>query len=212
LIRAGQSTKAVCANLVMSSRRSNRIIDEKAYLLHSTAWKETSLILQVFTRNYGIVSMVARGAKRPYSVLRPVLNAFQPLLISWTGAGEIKTLTRADCAGLKLANRRALMSAWYMNELVLRLLPKEDAHPALYDAYDQALGQLAEGDYVAGTLRRFEWNLLIETGYGIEAETPDFNDPASEPSLRQSLRERIDVLLAGRPLRTRQILMDLQRY
>ena len=89
--------------------------------------------------------MVAKGAKRPYSVLRPVLSAFQPLLLSWTGNGEVKTLTRAEIMGIRPLGGTALMSAWYMNELLLRLLPREDAHPLLYDAYDMALQQLSGG-------------------------------------------------------------------
>ena len=98
-------------------------------MLHATAWRETSLIVQTFSRDHGCVAMVAKGAKRPYSVLRPVLSAFQPLLLSWTGNGEVKTLTRAEIMGVRALSGTALMSAWYMNELLLRLLPREDAHP-----------------------------------------------------------------------------------
>jgi len=103
------------------------------------------------------------------------------------------------------------MSAWYMNELLLSLLPREDPHPALFEAYDAALIQLAAGSAAASALRRFEWILLHETGYGLEGAPPDFDDPVSEPELRRSLRERIDSLLVGRPLRTRAVLMALQR-
>lgn len=196
----------------MSSRNAHRVIDVRAYLLHATAWKETSLIVQVFSRSRGTVALVAKGAKRPYSVLRPVLGAFQPLQLSWSGAGEIKTLTRAELGGVRALSGRALMSAWYMNELLLRLLPREDPHPVLFDAYDAALQQLSAGAYTAGALRRFEWVLLSETGYGMDAAEPDFANHEAEPELRRSLRQRLDELLAGRPLRTRQILMDLQRY
>ena len=134
--------------------------------------------------------------KRPYSVLRPVLSAFQPLLLSWTGNGEVKTLTRAEIMGRPLGGT-ALMSAWYMNELLL--LPREDAHPLLYDAYDMALQQLS-----GGTARRarcrFEWTLLRETGYGVDEAAPDFDDPAIEPGLRRDLRERLaEILAGGRP-------------
>lgn len=154
---------------------------------------------------------MAKGAKRPYSTLRSVLSGFQPLLLSWTGAAEVKTLTRAETLGVRPLAGRALMSAWYLNELVLRLLPREDPHPLLYDAYDAALIQLAAGGGAAAALRRFEWVLLQETGYGVDEPAPDFNDPALEPELRRSLRERLDELLSGRPLRTRKVLMELQR-
>lgn len=194
------------------SRRAQRVQDEVGYLLHSSPWRETSLIVQTFTRHYGNVAMVAKGAKRPYSVLRPVLNAFQPMSLSWTGAGDVKTLTRAECVGIRPLGGRALMSAWYMNELLLRLLPREDPHAVLYDAYDMALQQLAQGSKAAGALRRFEWILLNETGYGVDDIAPDFDDPDLEPSLRAALRERLNELLAGRPLQTRKVLMELQRF
>lgn len=180
-------------------------------MLHSVAWRETSLLIQVFARDHGNVTLVAKGAKRPYSALRPVLSAFQPLLLSWTGAGEVKTLTRAECAGIRPLTGRAYMSAWYMNELLLRLLPKEDDHPVVYDAYESALARLAQEVPAASALRRFEWILLNETGYGLGDEPPDFDDPRMEPSLRLSLRERLDELLQ-RPLQTRKVLMELQKY
>lgn len=195
----------------MTKRRSPRIHDAAGYMLHATDWKETSLIVQAFTRDHGNLALVAKGAKRPYSVLRPVLSVFQPLLLSWSGSGEVKTLIRADCAGVRPLGGRALMSAWYMNELLLRLLPREDPHPTLYDAYDAALEQLAGGSRTAGALRRFEWTLLTEAGYGLDEALPDFDDPTIEPALRASLRTRLDELLT-RPLQTRKVLMALQRY
>src|SRR5690606_38219404 len=137
---------------------------------------------------------VAKGGKRPYSALRPVLAAFQPLGLSWSGAGEVKTLTRAESAGLRRLDGRAHLSAWYMKELLLRLLPREDAQPVLYDAYDAALRQLASSQSAASALRRFEWSLLNETGYGLEEAAPDFDDRALEPVLRQSLRTRLNEL------------------
>lgn len=194
------------------SRRAQRVQEAAGYLLHAAAWRETSLIIQTFTRDYGNVALVAKGAKRPYSVLRPVLSTFQPLALSWSGSGEVKTLIRAECEGIRPLNGRAFMSAWYMNELLLRLLPREDPHPVLYDAYDVALQQLAQGSKAAGALRRFEWILLNETGYGVDEAAPDFDDPETEPALRLSLRERLNELLAGRPLLTRKVLMELQRY
>lgn len=180
-------------------------------MLHASAWRETSLIVQVFTRDHGNVAMVAKGAKRPYSALRPVLAAFQPLIVSWTGAGEVKTLTRAELAGVRSLAGRSLMSAWYMNELLLRLLPREDPHPVLYDAYDAALLALEDGASAASSLRRFEWTLLEETGYGMGGEAPRFDVPAEEKRMRVLLRSRLDELL-GRPLRTRQVMHELQRY
>ncbi len=179
-------------------------------MLHATDWKETSLIVQTFTRDHGNVALVAKGAKRPYSVLRPVLAAFQPLMLTWSGNGDVKTLVRAESGGVRPLGGKALMSAWYMNELLLRLLAREDPHPTLFDAYDAALEQLASGSRAAGALRRFEWTLLHESGYGLDEAPPDFDDPGIEPALRVSLRQRLDELLT-RPLQTRRVLMALQR-
>jgi len=194
------------------SRRVLRVLETPGYVLHATAWRETSLIVQAFSRDHGWVSMVAKGAKRPHSVLRPALSVFQPLLLSWTGSGEIKTLTRAECAGVHALPGAAMMSCWYMNELLFRLLPREDPHPGLFDAYVIALQRLAQGQAAAGALRRFEWILLKETGYGLNAEEPDFDDLQSEPALRATLRERLSEHLADRPLTTRQVLVALQRF
>ena len=155
--------------------------------------------------------MVAKGAKRPYSALRPVLAAFQPLKVSWSGNGEVKTLTRAELSGIRPLTGKSLMSAWYMNELLLRLLPREDPHPGLYDAYDAALHALGEGNSAASALRRFEWTLLEQTGYGMDGDPPQFDDPVQERKMRGVLRARLDELL-GRPLRTRQVMHELQRY
>jgi len=195
------------------TRRGLRIQDAQGYVLHASPWRETSLIVQCFTRDHGCVALVAKGAKRPYSALRPVLVAFQPLLLSWSGAAEVHTLVRAESGPVRLMDGRAMMSAWYLNELVLRLLAREDPHPGVYDAYEAALDALsgAQPRPHAATLRRFEWLLLEQAGYGLDEPPPDFDDAAAEPALRQALRERLDQLL-DTPLRTRQVLRDLQRY
>jgi len=194
------------------SRRLVRVHETPGYVLHATAWRETSLIVQAFSRDHGWVTLVAKGAKRPHSVLRPALSVFQPLLLSWTGGAEVKTMTRAECAGVHPLPGPAMMSCWYMNELMFRLLPREDPHPGLFDAYVIALQQLAAGQTAAGALRKFEWTLLKETGYGLDQEPPDFDDVQQEPQLRAKLRERLSEHLAGRPLATRQVLLALQRY
>jgi DNA repair protein RecO (recombination protein O) len=194
------------------SRRLVRVHETPGYVLHATAWRETSLIVQAFSRDHGWVTLVAKGAKRPHSVLRPALSVFQPLLLSWSGATEVKTMTRAECAGVHPLPGPSMMSCWYMNELMFRLLPREDPHPGLFDAYVIALQQLAAGQTAAGALRKFEWTLLKETGYGLDQEPPDFDDAQQEPQLRARLRERLAEHLAGRPLATRQVLLALQRY
>jgi len=191
--------------------RNSRVQEVAGYILHASPWRETSLVVQAFTRDHGQLALIAKGAKRPASRLRPVLSAFQLLTLSWSGKGEVKTMTYAECSGIRALHGRGFMSAWYMNELLLRLLPREDPHPALFDAYDRALTQLAQGNRASSALRRFEWVLLQETGYGTDLPAPDFDALMDEPQLRTQLRQRLETQLQA-PLSTRRVLMELQRW
>ena len=145
-----------------------RINNEAGFILHTYAFKETSVVAEVFTRAHGRVALIARGARRPASVLRGLIQPFTPLLLSWFGKSELKTLHGAEWQGGLIAPQgRALMCGFYLNELMLRLLARGDAHQGLYDAYVATLAQLAEAapDSFEQILRRFEKTLLSETGY-----------------------------------------------
>ncbi len=145
-----------------------RIDGAAAFLLHAHPYSETSLILEIFARDHGRLALLARGARRPRSALRGVLLSFQPLELGWFGGGEVKTLAKAEwIGGLPLLTGKSLLLGYYLNELLLKLLPREDAHPALYDAYAAALAALARGATEAAELRRFEKTLLRELGYGL---------------------------------------------
>ncbi len=158
--------------------RGHRVEEAPAFLLHSYPYRETSLILDVFTRPHGRLALVAKGAKRPHSALRPVLIAFQRLSLSWSGAGEIKTLVRAEWSGPpQRLQGAAAMSGWYLNELLLRLLARDDPHEALYDAYADALARLAAQPRLSAALREFEWRLLCEIGYGFDPAATDDGSP-----------------------------------
>lgn len=149
----------------MGQRR--RVDGQPCFVLHTYPYRETSLILDVFSRGYGRVSLVARGARRPRSALRGLLMAFQPLELAWSGGGEVMTLVRAEwVGGLPLLSGKALLVAYYFNELLMHLLPREDAHEALYDAYSLALHRLAAG-LDESHVRSFEKRLLQELGYGL---------------------------------------------
>jgi DNA repair protein RecO (recombination protein O) len=142
--------------------------DEPAYVLHTYAYRETSLIVEALSAGHGRVALVARGAKRPRSELRGVLQGFQPLLLSWSGQHELKTLHRAEWrGGLPLLRGSALLCGFYLNELVLKLVPREDPHARLYAVYEAALCDLAAGAEQAPVLRRFELDLLAELGYAM---------------------------------------------
>lgn len=144
-----------------------RISDEPAYVLHRYDWSESSLILEVFTRHYGRVALVAKGAKRPSSNFRPILLPLQPLRVAFGGDAEIRTLKGAEwVGGHVMPTGDALLSGYYLNELMLRLLARDDPHPALFDAYRAAVQVLASGQAEAlqAGLRAFELLLLREIG------------------------------------------------
>lgn len=150
----------------MSARRQKLL--EQAFLLHHRPWSDTSRILDLMTRNHGRVTLFAHGSRRPKSPLRSVLRPFQPLLVSWSGRADGGTLSAAEAGDGPLAlPAERLMSGFYLNELLLRLLAKEDRHEALYDAYAAALRQLADGAEQPA-LRAFESVLLEELGYGLD--------------------------------------------
>ena len=166
----------------MSARQ--RIDQQPGFVLHSYQYRETSLIVEVFSRDHGRLGLVAKGARRPMSQLRGVLMAFQPLLIDWSGGGEMKTLVRAEWqGGQPLLGGQALLCAYYLNELLMRLLPREDPHPVLFRAYGDALRALAAGEGQEVILRRFELALLQELGYGLQLDS-DADGAPVRPELR----------------------------
>jgi DNA repair protein RecO (recombination protein O) len=157
---------------------------EPGYVLHTYAYKETSLIVELFTRGFGRVALLARGARRPRSAMRGVLLSFHPLRLSFSASAELGNLISAEWAGaLQPLAGQGLMCGFYLNELVLRLLPREDAHEALFDAYGTALKDLSDAALFPGVLRTFEKRLLAELGYAPLLE----RDVASRPIDPQGL-------------------------
>ncbi len=145
--------------------REHRVNEQPGFVLHSYPYKETSLIVEVFARDYGRVPLMAKGAKRPHSKLRGALQTFQPLQLAWSGKSEVRTLVSAEwVGGLRPLERSALLCGFYLNELLVKLLARDDPHPALFDAYVSALNQLAHDEPAAIVLRKFELQLLKETG------------------------------------------------
>lgn len=157
----------------MSERRPRERAGEnqEAYVLHTYAYRETSLLIDVFARAAGRMTVVARGARRPRSAMRGVLLSFQPLQLGWYGKGEVRTLTRAEwIGGQPLLQGEALLCGFYLNELLLRLLPREDPHEVLFERYREALQGLAFGAATGPILRAFEKALLREIGYALVLE------------------------------------------
>ena len=143
-----------------------RVQLEPAFILHSYPYKETSLVVEAFTRHLGRVGLLARGARRPRSAIRGSLLAFHPLRLSWTASAELGTLVGVEWTGGQHALAGlSLMCGFYVNELLMRLLPREDAHEQLFDAYAALVERLAAGSEQAVLLRGFELRLLTELGY-----------------------------------------------
>jgi DNA repair protein RecO (recombination protein O) len=159
----------------------NQAESSMGFVLHTYPFSETSLIVETFTRSHGRVVAMAKGAKRPTSAMRHALNPFQGLRLSWFGKAEMKTLKTAEHERIyPQLSGAALMSAFYMNELLLKLAHREDAHEQLFDQYEQAIERLASLPPhvpqaetlrdIAICLRRFELSLLRELGYALQLQ------------------------------------------
>jgi DNA repair protein RecO (recombination protein O) len=162
------------------------------FVLHTYPYRETSLIVETYTRSHGRVVVVAKGAKRPHSAMRSLLNPFQGLRLTWFGKSEMKTLKTVEHERIyPQLSGAALMSSFYMNELLLKLAHREDAHETLFAAYECALATLAEPGLakaardapanvpanapanaevraIAIALRKFELALLRDLGYALQ--------------------------------------------
>jgi DNA repair protein RecO (recombination protein O) len=164
-----------------------------AYVLHRYDWSETSLIVELFTRSQGRMVVAAKGAKRPTSQLRAVLLPFQPLhaQLGRTPAdeqAEVHTLRGAEWAGgMPLLGAAALFPGFYVNELLLKLLARQDPHPVLFDAYADTLAALAGAGDEAAALRAFELALLREIGVLPELATATLTAQPVQPAGRYAL-------------------------
>ena len=196
----------------MTLAQKLRLEDEPAFVLHSYPFRETSLILEVFSRQHGLLPLVARGARRPKSAVRGLLMSFQPLSLSWFGKNELRTLHRAEWqGGQPQLQGTALLCGFYLNELLLNLMVRDDPHERLFDYYQQTLRRLAHGADHAATLRCFEKHLLQELGYALmlehEADTGEPIDPArsyryviERGALRDTGDEQAGLLVSGKTL------------
>lgn len=163
------------------SSNSHRQDNQPVYVLHTYPFKETSLVVELFAHGFGRVAATAKGARRPRSAMRGMLQSFQPLLGTWSGKLELKTLHSLEWGGgLLLLKGEALMCGFYLNELLLRLLPREDPHESLFEYYSATLKILANDEDLATTLRRFELKLLQELGYAIPLQHDVSNEKILE--------------------------------
>lgn len=143
-----------------------RVALEPAWVLHHYPYRDSSLLLEVFTREHGRIGLVARGARSARSRWHSQLQILRPLLLSWSMRGDLGTLTGADNRGMvNVLPGRQVLCGCYLNELLLRLLTRHDPHPDLFVAYEHAVLMLQTGEEQA--LRLFEKRLLQELGYGL---------------------------------------------
>ncbi|ACC70032.1 DNA repair protein RecO [Paraburkholderia phymatum] len=194
-----------------------RIGEQPAFVLHSYPYRETSLIIDVLSRDHGRIALVAKGAKRPHSALRGVLQTFQPLSLNWSGKSEMRTLTGAEWVGGMLPlTGDALLCGFYVNELLVKFLAREDPHPQLFHHYVVTLTRLAHDEPPVQVLRSFERVLLRETGYAMslnrtvarKAVVPDGRyvfDP------ERGVREASDEYPSNWPVISGQTLLDMEQ-
>lgn len=170
---------------------------QAGFVLHHRPYRDTSLVLDVFSREAGRLAIVARGARRPRSRQRALLQAFRPLLLSWRQGGEMGTLTgvEADGPALPLSGEH-LLAGFYLNELVLRLLGRHDPNPEFFTLYSDALTGLGGADDPAPVLRRFEKRGLDCLGYGLPLSTHALDGSEIDPESRY----RFDVQAGARPV------------
>ncbi len=152
-----------------------KIANEPAFVLHRYDWSESSLILEVFTRHHGRIALVAKGVKRPSSQFRPILLPLQPLHIAFGGDAEVRTLKAAEwMGGLTMPSGDVLLSGYYVNELILKLLARDDPHEALFDSYALVTQLLRDPALADSALRAFELLVLREIGLLPALDTASF--------------------------------------
>ncbi|HEY2023398.1 DNA repair protein RecO [Paraburkholderia sp.] len=213
----GAPRKTPARRAPRASASEYRITEQPAFVLHSYPYRETSLIIDVLSRDHGRLALVAKGAKRPHSALRGVLQTFQPLSLAWSGKSEVRTLTGAEWVGGMLPlTGDALLCGFYVNELLVKFCAREDPHPQLFHHYVVTLNRLAHEEPPVQVLRSFERVLLRETGYAMAldrtvtrkavlAEGRYVFDP------ERGVREASDESPAQWPVISGQTLLDMEQ-
>ena len=157
----------------MSQQR--RVQQQAGFVLHHRPFRDSSQILDILSRDHGKLAVIARGSRGVRSRLKGVLRPFMPLSLSWVIKSDLGTLTGAEVRGAPLSlTGDALLSGYYVNELVLHFLHRHDPQPDVFDAYSETIGALAiTGASVAAVLRQFEMALLRHSGYALNLDAPD---------------------------------------
>lgn len=169
-----------------------RVHQQCAFVLHTRPYSESSWLVEIFSQDFGRLTLIAKGARRTKSKLRGVLLPFQPLLISWSGKGELPVLTHAELASAPLTLTGAALSCgFYVNELLVRLLHRHDPHKTLFRAYADTLNSLSLTGQQETKLRSFEKALLRELGYALAVEADaDTQEPIERESMYRYIPEQ----------------------
>ena len=150
---------------------AERVKGQPGFVLHRRPFSETSLLVDLFSREYGRLTVIAKGARQRKSQVRGVLRPFGLITLGWSGKGEVKTLTQCESPGPAFnLRRRRLFCGYYLNELLLKFLHRYDPHETLFDFYQAAVMKLAQGVDDEAVLRVFEKQLMNEAGYGLQLE------------------------------------------
>lgn len=148
---------------------SSRVVLQSAFVIHARPYLDSSCLIELFTLHHGRLTVVARGVRSARSRLRSMLLPFTPLLVSWSGKTDLPTVSKVETNGLAYnLSGIALLSGLYLNELLMRLLPRGDAHPKVFCAYQQVLSDLQNNKNLQLGLRLFEKKLLSDIGYGLQ--------------------------------------------
>ena len=148
----------------------SRVTLHPVFILHTRPFRDTSLLIDALSMDHGRISLLARGVRTAKTKLRGILQPFVPLLMSWSGSAELVSMSKVEALGLPYhLKAKALISGFYLNELIMRLLPRYDPYPQLYVAYQQALIGLHNDQSAEPVLRLFEKSLLSELGYGLQS-------------------------------------------
>ncbi len=159
-----------------------RVSLQPAYVLHRRSYRETSFLVEIFTPEFGRLTLTARGARQSKFTSVGLLQPFTPLMVGWAGKGELMTLIEMDAHGeVRQLKGEGLFAGFYLNELLIALLEKWDAHPALFKAYDETLIALQSAALDQRVLRSFEKILLEELGYGLLPKDQATNSESLQP-------------------------------
>lgn len=189
---------------------------QPAFILQHRPYRESSVLLDVLTRDFGIVSMLAKGVRKQKSKTAGLLLPFSLLQLSYLDKNELKILTHAECVAGYALERLALYCGFYVNELLQKFLHKHDPHPRIFDCYQACLQDLRDSERIEQTLRYFELELLEESGYGAQLDVEEFGNQALDERRRYNfipgtgMVEDAAGLISGNTLRALSVKAPLE--